>query len=152
MGTPLSDVYDLFIQTITDYRLIALYQSSPTNFETFLEAWLIFSINEFDNICDQSLEFSSTTKMFTEELSSKNKVMLAKLMTKFWMEKLVRDVTQMNLHITDRDFKTASEAQNLEKKTNHLIMLKEECAQMLLDYAYSGHDWTSWYNQDFAGG
>ena len=38
---------------------------------------------------------------------------------KFWLHKLVNDVTQMNLHITDRDFRVASEAMNLREKTVH---------------------------------
>ena len=70
MTTPVSEVNDLFLQLITDYRLIALYTSSATNFETFLESWLLFSITDF-GICDQSLDFNTTSNLFTENLTLK---------------------------------------------------------------------------------
>jgi hypothetical protein len=70
---------------------------------------------------------------------------------KYWLQKNVNDITQMNLHVTDRDFKVASEALNLREKVVHLNAVKEQCSQMLIDYAYNKNDWSSWYNQDFDG-
>jgi hypothetical protein len=149
-GTPLSEVYDLFLQTVTDYRLTTLLETSEYDFETYVQSFLIFSINDFD-ICDQSLVFDSTTRVFTVSLTSANKVILATLMMKYWLQKLVNDVTQMQLHITDRDFKVASEAMNLKEKSTHLNMVKEQCSQMLNDYGYRRVDWATWYTQSFSG-
>jgi hypothetical protein len=149
-GTPLSEVFDLFMQTVTDYRLITLLETSESDFENFLQAWLIFSINDF-YVCDQSLVYDGTTKVFTDTLTADNKVILATLMMKYWLQKLVNDVTQMNLHITDRDFKIASESQNLREKTAHLNIVKEQCSQLLNDYAYRKNDWSEWYVQSFSG-
>lgn len=146
MGTPVSEVYDLFMMTVTDYRLIELFGTSQDDFETYLEAWLVFAINDF-SVCDQSLAFTSGA--FTETLSSENKVVLATLMMKYWMQKSVNDITQMNLHVTDRDFKLMSEAQNLREKSAHLNNIKEQCSQLLTDYGYRKNDWTSWIAQDF---
>jgi hypothetical protein len=143
MATSLAEIYDLFMQRVTDYRLTELYQSSTTDFENFLEAWLKFSIVDF-NICGQSLVFDSTTKEFTATLTDENQVILATLMVKYWLKKLVNDITQMNLHITDRDFKTASEAQNLTAKSNYLITVTEECSQLLQNYGYNKLDWANW--------
>lgn len=150
MTTPLSDVYDLFMQIVTDYRLIDLYSSSEEDFEVYLQAWLNFAINDFYS-CDQDLTYDESTNCFDESLSSQNKVVLAHLMAKWWLQKVVSDVTQMNLHITDRDFKMASEAQNLREKASYLNSMKETCSQLLNDYYYQRVDWDSWLNQDFAG-
>lgn len=152
MGTHVSEVYDLFAMTVTDYRLTALFETSESDYENYLEAWLKFSINEFDDICDQDLSFDSSTKTFTETLTSQNEVVLATLMMKYWLQKLVNDVTQMNLHVGDRDFKMPSEAQNLREKQNALNNVKEQCSQLLIDYGYQKNDWTDWLNQDFAPG
>lgn len=149
-GTPLSEVYDLFLQTVTDYRLTTLLETSENDFETYVQSFLIFSINDFD-ICDQSLVFDGTTRVFTQTLTSTNKVVLATLMMKYWLQKLVNDVTQINLHIGDRDFKVSSEAMNLKEKSTHLNMVKEQCSQILNDYGYKRVDWTEWYTQSFSG-
>jgi hypothetical protein len=150
MATTLSEVYDFFMMTITDYRLIDLFNTSQPDFEDYLQAWLDYAIVDF-SICDQDLNYDEIAKEFPAVLSRDNKIILATLMMKYWLQKAVNDVTQFNLHITDRDFKVASEAQNLREKTNHLNIVKEQCSQLLQDYAYKRNDWADWYNQSFSG-
>jgi len=149
-NTHVSEVYDLFMQTVSDYKLVNLLETSEPDFENYLQSWLEFSIVDF-SVCDQSLEFDNTTKLFPVVLSRANKVVLATLMMKYWMQKSVNDITQFSLHITDRDFKVASEAQNLREKTAHLNIIKEQCSQLLNDYSYKRVDWDSWCNQSFMG-
>lgn len=150
MATPASDIYDLFMQRVSDYRLTTLFNTSESDFENFLEAWLIFAIGDFEDICDQSLSFSNGS--FSSDLTTRNKIILSHLMEKFWMKKNVNDITQMNLHVGDRDFKVASEAQNLKAKQDYLTRITEECSQVLQDYAYNRVNWNSWLNQEFMGG
>jgi hypothetical protein len=147
-GTDLAEVYDLFLQQVTDYKLIELFNASESDFNTYLEAWMIYAISDF-SICDQSLAYSTST--FTATLTIENKVVLATLMMKYWLQKTVNDITQMSLHVTDRDFKMASEAQNLREKVAYLNVVKEQCSQLLQDYAFRKVPWTDWYNQDFSG-
>jgi hypothetical protein len=143
-NTTLSEIYDLFMQTITDYRLNSLLSISQEDFENYLQAWLEFSINDF-YVCDQDLNFDETTKEFPEQLTRENKVVLATLMMKYWLQKNVNDITQMNLHITDKDFKMASEAANLREKTAALNSVKEQCSQLLMDYSNKRMNWETWY-------
>jgi hypothetical protein len=150
MGTSIKEVYDFFMQTVTDYRLIDLFTTSEDDFEEYLQAWLEFSIVEF-KICDQDLDFDEFTKEFPVILSRENKIILATLMMKYWLQKNVNDITQMNLHVTDRDFKVASEAQNLREKVAALNVVKEQCSQLLNDYGYGRVEWSDWYNQSFSG-
>lgn len=149
-NTQLSEIYDLFMMTVDDYRLRDLFNTSQPDFEDYLQAWLDFAIVDFF-VCDQDLNYDNIIKEFPAELSRENKIILATLMMKYWLQKAVQDVTQFNLHITDRDFKMASEAQNLREKSNHLNMVKEQCSQLLQDYGYKKNDWTNWYNQSFSG-
>ena len=149
MATSLSEVYDLFMQLVTDYRLLELFNTSEEDFETYLQAWLNFAIFDF-NICNQSLSYDENTKTFDVSLTMENKLILANLMMKYWMTKNVNDITQMNLHVLDRDFKTFSEAQNLKEKVAQLNTVKETCSQMLIDYGYRKTvNWDKWFTQNF---
>lgn len=150
MATSLSEVYDVFMMTITDYRLTDLFNLSQPDFENYLQSWLKFSILDF-SVCDQSLLFDNTTNQFFVDLTDENKIILSKLMTKYWLQKAVNDVTQFNLHVTDRDFKVASESQNLREKVAYLNVVKEDCSQLLQDYGYRKIPWTDWFNQEYRG-
>ena len=150
MSTSIREIFDLFMLRVSDYRLNHLFDTSEEDFDTYLQGFLEFAISDFD-ICDQDLNYDETTKTFSDTLTRENKTVLATLMMKYWLEKLVNDITQLNLHITDRDFKVASEAMNLREKTIRLNNVKETCSQMLVDYAYKHNDWTGWLEQDFFG-
>ena len=149
-NTSLNEVYDLFLQLVQDYKLMDLFNTSEVDFENYVQAWLEFAITDF-NMCDQNLDFDDTTKKFSSVLTRDNKNILDSLMMKYWLTKTVNDITQINLHITDRDFKVASEAQNLKEKSAHLNMVRESCSQLLVDYGYKRVDWSSWLNQNFMG-
>jgi hypothetical protein len=150
-GTCASEIYDIFMMTVTDYRLTALYTQSQVDFESFLEAWLRMAIVEFI-ICDQPLVYSQDTQTFTEVLNDTNKMVLAMLMMKYWLKKEVADITQFRLHVQDRDYKMNNEANNLKEKNAYLLTVMEASSQMLNDYGYKRADWNSWLNQDFYNG
>jgi hypothetical protein len=148
-GTNFSDVFDQFLSFIEDYRLTALYQSSVTNFEIYLQGWLMPSIVEFTNVpCNQALTFDTTTKTFTETLTLENTMILSKLMMKYWLMKEVNDITQMRLHI-QTDYKTYSENANIAAKTERLIQVTEELSQTLVDYGYRNFNFNEWASGNF---
>lgn len=149
MATAYSDVFDSFLVRIKDWRLDTLYQSSPTDFETYLTGFLQSAVSMFYN-CNQDLTRDDTAKTFTENLNELNKVILAELMVEVWLEKEVQDVRQMNLKITDKDFKTFSEAQNLTAKNNRWSEVRERNSQRLVDYGLQNIDWDAWRNGSFA--
>jgi len=152
MGTQASEVNDLFLMLVDDYRLTVLYQTSGSSvFTTYLEGWLLYGIEEFD-ICTQDLTYSTTTHEFTETLTRENILILAQLMTKYWLQKIVQNVLQMNNNIQDHDFKTYSQAQNLKEKRALLAQKIEEIDLILSNYGYKHNDWESWNLQIFGGG
>ena len=150
MGTHVSEIFDLFMITVTDYRLTDLFDTSEEDFETYLEGFLEYAIADFE-MCSQDLDYDETTKEFSETITRKNKTILATLMMRYWLQKLVNDITQMNLHVTDRDFRVASEAMNLREKSIYLNTVKEQCSQLLNDYEYKNNAWDDWFNQSFEG-
>lgn len=146
MATPFSTIYDQFMMFVTDYRLNELYNASVSDFETYLSGFLIPAITDFKN-CNQSLSYA--TSIFTETLSEENIKILAMLMKKYWLTKEIDDITQMNLHVTDRDFRVYSESQNMREKQNRLILELENLSQSLVDYGYDNTDWSAWLNGEF---
>jgi hypothetical protein len=142
-GTTFSQIFDMFMMTVKDSRLVDLYNQSTTNFEIYLTPWLNSSIAEFYN-CDQSLANSSST--FTETLTQKNIDMLVSLMKKHWFEREIDDVNQMKLHLqNNKEFKSYSEAQNLDAKLRRYREMKEEISQNLVNYSLANDEmWTDW--------
>jgi hypothetical protein len=156
MGTLSSTVFDLFLAYSRDYRIDAINDTSGSaTLNTYLEPWLLNSIVEFDSVCDQTLSYTTVSESgdgdgsFSVDLSLKNKIILSRLMLKYWMEKEIQDVLQMQNHITDNDFKTYSSANALRSKQNYLQEIRERNSTMLVEYGYNSNDWESWKSQDF---
>jgi hypothetical protein len=148
-NTTLEDVNDLFMLLNSDYRLMALYSSSVSNFNTYLEGWLLYAINEFSPYCNQVLSYSSGSGVFSIELTQENKLMLAQIMVKYWLQKTVQDILQMNVFVQDHDFRTHASSQNLKAKQDYYNMKREEVSQLLMDYSLKYNPWASWETQVF---
>ena len=157
MTTLSSTIFDLFTSYTRDYRIDTILDTSGSAIlNTYLEPWLLNSIVEFDDICDQSLSYTTVLEAgdgdgyFAVDLTLRNKIVLSRLMLRYWMEKEVQDVLQMQNHITDRDFKTYSSANALRAKQAYLLDIVDRNSRMLTMYSYgSANDWESWKSQDF---
>lgn len=146
-GTTFEEIYDFFMTTIDDYRLTTLFNTSQTDFNTYLSAWLIQAIPEFTN-CDQSLSY--TNSVFDATLTQKNIDILSLLMKKIWLEKNMDSILAMNNFVKDRDFDFYSPAQNMKARQDRYNMLKEEVSQKLVSYGLNyGTDWAAWFNGEF---
>ena len=153
MGTTLSEVVDLFLSSVSDYRIDALYESSGSMaVNTQVERFLLDAIDDFD-ICDQSLEYTPITTTedgyFTEDLAQKNKDILSDLMSVGWLEKGLKDRREFTNIISDHDFNMHSPAQNIIARSSLYIIMKEKVDQRLNRYSYNDADWDSWNNQNF---
>ena len=144
MTTSFDSIYDQFLMFAKDYRLNSLYSTSVTDFTTYLSGWLIPAITDFVR-CDQSLAYTGTT--FTVTLTQKNIKILALMMKRYWLKQEIENITQMSLHVQDRDFKTFAEANNLKAKQDAYILDLEEVSQMIVDYGFEySVDWDAWEN------
>ena len=150
MGSKFSEIFDLFMVQVKDWRLQSLYESSTLDFEVYLSGFLVLAIPQLQEGCNQRLAHDDESKEFTEVLTLDNKTILSKLMVEKWLEKEVQDVNQMNLHLQDRDFKVYSESQNLKEKSLHLDKTKEYNSQTMTVYSYSkSTDWANWLSGTF---
>lgn len=154
MTTLSSTIVDAFMMRISDYRLDTIYATSGSMaLNLYAETWILDAAEEFSDFCDQSLTYvssgSATEGYFIEDLTTRNIILISKLMTKYWLGKTIRDILQMQNFVTDKDFSTFSSAQNLIAKKQYYSLLQEELSQDLMNYAYRNNNWTNWKNQSF---
>lgn len=134
MGTPFDNVYDRALTTIQDYHLDKIAKTQYDAFIQFMEGVLLYSIPFFDK-CKTSLSYDIDSKSFNETLSDKEVNILAEIMVTKWFEGKVQDVTQFEGKLSNREFKTFSEAQNLKMKSSYLDGLREKYRQDITEYS-----------------
>jgi hypothetical protein len=150
MATHSSLIFDLFLSLINDYKLNTIYSTSGSaTFTTYIQPWLLYSTDEFSDICDQDLTYDTTTQSFDEDLTSRNQLVLARIMTKYWLQKEVQDVLQMQLNLQDKDFKTFAESFNLREKQQFYLAKCEEIDRLLTNYGIKTNNWDNWVDQIF---
>lgn len=142
--TKFRDVIDRASTLWRDYRLDKLYNTDENEYYTFLEGLMLNSIDMFDG-CLTSLEYEEITETeddgeivtqyaFVNTLSSKEIFILALGTMIAWMENNKNDITQMNLHLSTKDFKSYSESNNLEKKQESIDKMREEYDRNITSY------------------
>ena len=142
MSTPYSDVFNLFLTSIQDYRINKLYSQSVEDMENYLIPFLIKAITNFRK-CKTDLEDrDDENRIFNQTLSTDEKVILSNLMMVEWLTKEVNDILQMRLYLQDTDFKTYSQANNLREKRELLTTMKEMVDKQIVQYSYNNFDWS----------
>lgn len=124
-GTSFSEIYDIFLTKIEDYKIDLLYTESEERFYAYLFGFLKLAIADFSHICSKNLE-SYSDNSFIETLSILEQKILGERMVLYWLSKNISDIRQMNLKIQDKDFKTFAEANNLASKQKWLGQLEEQ--------------------------
>lgn len=152
MSTPFSDIYDLCMTSIRDYKINELFsQTDLTNFENLMLSYLKKAIPKFIH-CKKDLEniMDMTLNQFTDTLTLTEQTILSDLMVIEWLNSKILNVTQMDLHLNDTDFKHYSEAQNLTAKMNTRNILQESVNQDMTNYELKNVNWLDWQNQNYS--
>ena len=137
--TTFNNVIDRAMFLQQDYRLDKLYVNDNKSFTMFITQFLLNSIDTFDGVLD-SLSYHSeviddkTIYIFDRDLTSKEIYILALGISIEWMSNNLLDITQMNLHLSTRDFKAFSEANNLQRKSEVLNTMRENYYKNITEY------------------
>lgn len=137
--TSFSDIYDMALITINDYRINSLFESDEEAFYLYMRGLLLRSIPKFIG-CKKNLEYSIDDEEFLEDLSKKEIDILSDLICITWLESNTNDATQINLHLQGRDQKTFSESQNLKEKASRLDEMREKFRQDVTDYQLDNYE------------
>lgn len=143
MATKFSDIIEMALISIQDYKLNHLHEDSPDDFETITNAFLIKGVPQFTN-CKKSLSYDIDTKMFTSDFTPLEISILADLWVYEWFNWHVQNVTQFENSMTPSDFKHHSKAENLKQKSEYLDRLRERHSQKMVDYSIQNLDWATW--------
>ena len=132
MATSFDTIEDLFLISVRDYRIDAL-ASNQTVLQQYLDGFLIKAVPNF-TACLQDLSYDSVTRTFTSTFTNLENEILANLMEVEWFKNDVNDVTQINLHLMNREFKLNSENENLKQKSEYLDRAREKAHQLATEY------------------
>lgn len=149
--THISEIVDMFMMLTADYKLKHLFSIGEQVLNNYVEAWLILAIVDFNHVRTDALVYSTTTQRFSVVLTSEDIRVLSSLMVRYWLEKEVNDVLAFENTLQDHDFKTYSQAQNLDSKRKLLNFQVEETDKILNSYTYRNNNWSAWLNQSFVG-
>lgn len=142
--TTFYNVIDRATYLWSDYRLDNLYKRDESAYYGYMEGFLLNSIDMFSG-CLTDLSYTETTiteddgeiitvNVFDNTLSSKEVYILALGIAISWMEKNLRDIEQMNLHLATREFKSYSESANLKAKQETLNRMMEDYDNKITEY------------------
>lgn len=126
--TPLQEIYDSFLQKITDYEIAEL---TYDDFEAECLQLLKNSISRFIVGKDIKIENSE----FTRILEPLEIDILALGMVLAWIEPKINNITLYKMRLSSSDYKTFSQA-------NHIKEMREIKKQALSDFTY----WSTRYS------
>ena len=146
MGTLFEKVYDRALMVIEDYKLNKLAEQDYEAFLLYLQGTLERSIPDFTS-CNTDLSYNEVedengnmVMAFDNELSNKEINILSSIMVYNWFSRKVQDVTQFQGHLSNKEFKAHSEANNLKEKSEYLDRLREKYNQDIVDYQVEAMD------------
>lgn len=147
--TKFEDIYHIFLNSIQDPYLIKIFKENIAIAEDMLEVYLLKAISLFKVAKDKVQDLDRINKTFRTELDNEQIVILSDLMRQVWLERVIDDITQMNLKLNDTDFKTFSEEKNLREKVEYHNRLREICDHRMVQYSWSEAPFAKWADGNY---
>jgi hypothetical protein len=150
LATPYNDVIDIALVTIRDFKIDKLFALSPTDFDTYMQGFLVSAIPNFD-CCTKDLDDrSDVLRQFNETLTNTEIKILAEYLIIEWLSSEIRDIKQITGMLQNKkEANRYSEANLLDKK----ILLKsttiEGIDKLKTAYDIKSTDWKGWSNGDY---
>lgn len=148
------DILDrAYVTLFTDYKLDKIAEVDEQAFYTYLGGFLCNAVDYFDG-CFTDLSYHPVTEViekdnqfvtvtnyvFDNELTSKEQYILSLGVALGWYKKQLDDVTQFRLHLSNKDFKSYSEQQNLQRRLERLGAMEEDLSEEITKYQLANLD------------
>jgi hypothetical protein len=148
------NILDRVYRTLfTDYKLDKLVETDEQAFYDYLGGFLVNATDYFDS-CFTDLSYHPVTEViekdnqfvtvtnyvFDNELTSKEQYILSLGVALGWYKKQLDDVTQFRLHLSNKDFKSYSEQQNLQRRLERLGAMEEDLSEEITKYQLANLD------------
>lgn len=128
--TPLSEVYDSFLQKITDFDILKLEEEDFLNecFQLLKSSVARFTVSDDIYIAEQSSEFNRVLTSLEIDILSLGMVLA-------WVEPKINNIALYKMKLSSKDYKSFSQA-------NHIKEMREIKSQAQKDFLY----WSTIYS------
>ena len=148
--TPYDEILDLALVSIEDYRLNKIASSSPNDFKTILEGFMVRGLPNFDNCQKDLSNRNDELHHFNITLDDMEKSIIADWTVIMWLDKEINDTRQITSMLQNRnEAHRYSEANNLNAKTERKIKMVEDVKYKQSSYSLKHNDWKGWANGRF---
>lgn len=137
--TSYGEIYEIFSQKITDYKLLEL---SDNDVREMLHGWMISAIAKFKRCKTDLSDRNDELYRFNSDLLDIEKEILAELMVGEWLAPQLNSVLYTSQFYGGKEEKFFSQSSHL----NTLTELKEtnriNCLRLMRDYGYQSFLWS----------
>lgn len=134
MATSFDTIIDRGLITVSDYKLVKLYNQDFNAFQKRCDSYLVSAVPNFVQ-CRQDLSYNLETREFNADLTESEISILADMWQLEWFDGEVQISSAFaNALQTAGSFKTHSPAQNLKEKSTYQDKMREKIAQRITQY------------------
>lgn len=148
-NTQFSDIYHLFLNMIQDYEIKNIFSTDISVAEDLLQTFLLKAVVRFRNCQQDITTLDLDNNQFNVTLTLEEETIVCDLMILEWMSRVINDIRQMNLTLTDNDFKHYAEEKNLEKKQLRLDEQREVVYHEMVEYGLYHTNFGDWANGNY---
>lgn len=148
-NTKFEVLYKIFLFKVQDYKQRNLFLKNENVATELCQSYLLKAIAKFTNCKKDIMHPNLELGEFNVELDILEQDIITNLMVEAWLDRLIMDITQMNLNLNDNDFKHYSEEKNLAGKSELRDRTREINSQQIWDYDFRTTNWTEWANGNF---
>lgn len=138
MATPYTDVYEFFLSKISDYAFLKFTD------EELVEEFFIYlrtAISNFEVSKVDLSERDDVLREFANDLTDKEKDILASLMVVAYLKPRVVTSENYKLAMSDSDYRIYSQANHIKEVMNLYKEVRKEVEKLMTRYTYKNIDW-----------
>lgn len=136
MGTPFSEIYELFLSQIKDYELAEMEETVAIK---NMQLWLFGAIPHFHS-CKKNLEdYDEFLDKFNETLSINEKYILAKYMIYSYISTFLIREENLSQSLNSKDYRMYSPANQLKALQALSEHIKSEGSTLQSQYSWNVH-------------
>ena len=137
MGTPYQEVYDRFLQKITDQEFLSL---PDEDIDQFCFRYLRSAITNFKKCKKDLSDRDDSTMSFSVSLENDEVEILAIIMIEQWVSPQICNIQNLKQFMGDREFKYYSQANHLDKLLLLKDSLQSDSEREVTNYTYEQSD------------
>lgn len=129
--TPYSEIDNMFLSDIKDPTFLNFDESER---EEILNNLRNKAITRFKSCKKDLSNRDDELKQFNDTLTDEEKLIIATIMRKYWLNDKIYDLTLLKQRMSTKDWKMTSQAEHLLRLTVLSQELEKEISKMLVDY------------------